>query len=99
MKNPDHLKQSNHTMTTSITAPITLHRGSHSTWTEGLPTEPGDYWFYRVQSIYKSPSRVMQGRSVLSGNGLRHICECDLIGRVWYMPLTLPEPPEFDAWP
>ena len=74
-------------------------------WSEGLPTEPGDYWFYRVQAGYKGLSRVVQGRSAFSGNGiLMHLAgdfmhDRDFNGttsRIWHMPMTLPEPPEFD---
>jgi len=74
-------------------------------WIEGLPTEPGDYWFYRVRPGYKSLSRVVQGRSALTGDGsLMYIAddflwERDFNGstsRVWHMVLTLPKPPEFD---
>jgi len=73
-------------------------------WFEGLPTEPGDYWFY-VQCA-DDPPRVLQGRSSMSGSGtLTHIASDFLYaedfgkpprGRVWHCRLKLPNPPIFD---
>jgi hypothetical protein len=74
-------------------------------WIEGLPTEPGDYWFYQTYPGHKTLSRVIQGDAALSGNN-RLICVAgDFIyaesidgklKRVWHKPLKLPDPPEFD---
>ena len=73
------------------------------TWVEGLPTEPGTYWFFVVDG---PRSRTKQGRSFYSGNGvLLHVDDDFLyarefegpLRRVWHMPLVLPAPPEFDA--
>jgi hypothetical protein len=72
-------------------------------WIEGLPTEPGDYWFYDTQSGYAAT--VQQGQSVHSANGvLIHVTTYFLrpeqygtpLRRVWHKPLVVPDPPVFD---
>jgi len=74
-------------------------------WIEGFPTEPGDYWFYRTYPGAPSLSKVAQGYSAMSGNGvLIHIAGDFLypgdfgtpLYRIWHMPLTLPDAPDFD---
>lgn len=77
--------------------------GPEDGWIEGLPTEPGDYWFYVLHAGY--PSKVKQGRSAYSANGILMHVATDFLypqeygtptRRVWHRRLVLPDPPEFD---
>ena len=72
-------------------------------WIEGLPEEPGDYWFYITRPPYEA--RVELGRASISSNGKLMCLATDFIWdkpdpksnkRYFYRPATVPEPPEFD---
>jgi len=74
-------------------------------WIEGLPTEPGDYWFYQISAGHKSFSRVTQGTAATTGDGSLMCIASDFLRerdfngttkRVWHKPLVLPAPPDFD---
>jgi hypothetical protein len=73
-------------------------------WVEGLPTEPGDYWFSILRAPH--PRYITQGSCFMTANNVvmsvakDFICPQDINGttrRVWHMPLYLPPPPSFDA--
>ncbi len=76
-------------------------------WIEGLPTEPGDYWFYRYRVLRgcKSLSAVEQGSAFVPASGGIMCVAADFLypqsfngttNRVWYKRLVLPVPPNFD---
>jgi hypothetical protein len=71
-------------------------------WIDGLPVAPGDYWFYQFVPGYPNLSNVEQGKTFYSANlVLMHVAGDFLSeprppGKIWHMPLTLPDPPEVD---
>lgn len=74
-------------------------------WVEGLPTEPGDYWFYKTWPGNKNLSGVIQGTARPMSDGRLMCIAQDFVRednfngttkRVWHKKLTLPEPPDFD---
>ena len=78
---------------------------SDAQWIEGLPTTPGNYWFYMTRPGYPSLCKVTQGRTGRMGSGeLMHIADDFIyerdwdtpLKRIWHMRLNLPPPPSFD---
>lgn len=74
-------------------------------WVEGLPTEPGDYWFYRTNPGHMSLSRVTQGHTSKNTSGSLLSVASDFLyessfngttKRVWHKPLILLASPSFD---
>lgn len=75
-------------------------------WVEGLPEQPGDYWFYEVTAAYPGLSVPKQGRTELCSDGRLMSIARDFIReesygrptrRIWHKPLVLPDPPVFDS--
>ena len=74
-------------------------------WIEGFPDKPGDYWFFVVDVGRSQNARVVQGYAKEDSAGNMMYVADDFLSqasfdrggrRLWYQPLALPEPPEFD---
>jgi len=78
-------------------------------WTKGLPTEPGDYWFYGYRwgkerhfgEIAKPEFLRMKVRLDANNKPMRIVERSFLyaseVEEPWFMPLILPDPPKMDS--
>ena len=76
-------------------------------WTKGLPTEPGDYWFYgyrygKVSCGNEASPKFMRMRVTMTVNNyLMYVTEGQFlyeseVEEPWHMPLEYPIPPNME---